>query len=741
LVQGFRTGQLSLKKEVPLGLKQLANPYDGDANLPYRTTYRMNDLSYYKGRFYLYFGITPALILFWPVVALTGHYLSDNQAVTIFCAAGFLASVGLLHALWRRYFAEVSVAAVAAGALALGLAAGVPVLLSRSNVYEVAISCGYMLTMLALGAIWCALHETQRGWRWLAAASVAYGLAVGSRPNLLFGAVILLVPVLQAWRERRRISVLLMAATGPITLIGLGLMLYNYLRFGSPFELGWHYVVGAVQHVTVRSFSPHYLWFNFRVYFLEPARWSGRFPFVHQIAVPPMPAGYLPVEGPFGILSNIPVVWLALAAPLAWRGRSGQAGSVLRWFVMAAALLSAICALTLGFYHCATFRYEVDFLPALLLLAVVGILALERMLVPASESGLSGRTAWRRAVRFGWGLLVGFSVVFNLLASVEYYAVAHNNLGIALSQEGKLDGAIWHFKQAVRINPGFAGAHNNLGNALLQLSRPSEAMKEYAQALQIKPDYAEAHYNFGNALVQLGRLSEAAAAYEQALRIDPGFAEAHGNLGNILARMGRAQDAIRHFELALQTKPDFAKAHHDLANALFRLGRAQEAIGHYKRVLRIKPDYAEAHYNLGVALQQVGKAQEAMEHYEQALRIKPDYAEAHNNLGNALLQLGRLPEATVEYAQALRIQPDLAEAHYNLGLALARLGKSQEAIKHWEQALQIQPDYVDAHYNLGVALEQAGRGQEAIGHYEQALRLKPDFAKAQQRLARLRAAQ
>ena len=94
---------------------------------------------------------------------------------------------------------------VAACALALGLATGVPVLLPRSDVYEVAISCGYMLTMLALGAIWCALHETERRWRWLAAASVAYGLAVGARPSLLFGAIILLVPVAQAWRERRRI--------------------------------------------------------------------------------------------------------------------------------------------------------------------------------------------------------------------------------------------------------------------------------------------------------------------------------------------------------------------------------------------------------------------------------------------------------------------------------------------------------------------------------------------------------
>ncbi len=76
LVRGFRAGQLSLKKEVPPGLAQLADPYDPTANAIYRAApYRLHDLSYYNGRLYLYWGVTPALILFWPFVALTGHYL------------------------------------------------------------------------------------------------------------------------------------------------------------------------------------------------------------------------------------------------------------------------------------------------------------------------------------------------------------------------------------------------------------------------------------------------------------------------------------------------------------------------------------------------------------------------------------------------------------------------------------------------------------------------------------------
>jgi tetratricopeptide (TPR) repeat protein len=540
LVQGFREGHLSLKKEVPPEFTRLADPYDPAANDLYRVPpYRLLDLSYYKGRLYLYFGITPALILFWPYVALTGQYLFQRQAVAIFCSLGFLASAGLLRALWRRYFSEVSVGVVAALTLALGLATGLPALLSASDVYEVAISCGYMLTMLALAAIWRALHEPERRWRWLAAASVAYGLAVAARPSLLFGAVILLVPVVQAWRERRprRLSEL-MSATGPILLIGLGLMLYNARRFDSPFEFGQHYQLTAVRADTEQFFSLHYLWFNFRVYFLEPTRWSARSPFVRGIAMPPLPAGYELVKNPFGVLTNVPLVWLALAVPLAWRSQPGQAASILRWFVLAVALLFGICALTVGLFSSANFRYELDFLPALVLLAVVGVLGLERALAPTSESGQAStsesgqadRPVWRRAARWGWGLLLGFSVAFNLLASAEYYAEAHSNLGTILLRRGRVQEAIGQFELALRIDPDYNESLINLGTALLQMGQVQEAIARYEQALRSHPDTAEAYNDFGVALARLGRVPEAIESWRHALQIKPDYADAHHNL-------------------------------------------------------------------------------------------------------------------------------------------------------------------------------------------------------------------
>jgi hypothetical protein len=565
LVEGFQDGGLSLRKAVPPALLQLADPYDPAANQPYRIPPTLaDDLSLYRGRFYLYFGVTPALLLFWPWAAVTGHFVLHRWAVAAFCSSGFLASVALLRAFWRRYFPEIAPGVAAACALALGLATSAPILLQRSEVYEVSISCAYALTMIALCGIWRALHRPAERARWLAAASLAFGLAVGARPPVLFSAVILAIPVAAAWRNadrRRDLARLVAAAAGPLALCGLGLAVYNALRFGSPFEFGQHYQLSGIRQDNIVHFSPAFLAFNFRVYFLEPMRWHWGFPFVRNIVPPALPPGHGIVEEPFhpfGVLTNIPWVWLAAAAPLACAprrnaatgGNGGPHESSLPWFLLAAALLFVIPAAVTCLFFGTCSRYEMEFLPALALLATAGVFGLERR--------FAGRPALLRGVRLLWIALLAFSAAFNLLASCERYAVEHGYFGHSLYNLGRTPEALSELGAALRMDPGMAGAHEDLGVALARSGRLADAMEEFRATLRLDPGRADAHDNLGNGFAQSGQVAEAIAEYREALRLRPDSAAAHYNLAVALQQAGRKVEAIDEYREAVRLNPGLA---------------------------------------------------------------------------------------------------------------------------------------------------------------------------------------
>ena len=259
-------------------------------------------------------------------------------------------------------------------------------------------------------------------------------------------------------------------------------------------------------------------------------------------------------------------------------------------------------------------------------------------------------------------------------------------------------------------------AHNGLGDALSQNGRVGEAIVHFQKALEINPDYAEACYNLGNALLQKGDVDGAIVHFQKALEIKPDYAEAQNNLGIALLRKGNVDEAIIHYQKALEIKPDHAEAHYDLGNTLLQKGRVDEAIVHYQKALEIKPDHAETHYNLGNALLQKGSVDEAIVHYQKALGIKPDYAEAHNNLGSALNSQGRFNEAMVHFQKALGIKPGYAEAHYNLGNALLRKGSMDEAIAHYQKALEIKPDYAEAQNNLARVLATSSQASLRNGN-------------------------
>jgi tetratricopeptide (TPR) repeat protein len=111
----------------------------------------------------------------------------------------------------------------------------------------------------------------------------------------------------------------------------------------------------------------------------------------------------------------------------------------------------------------------------------------------------------------------------------------------------------------VQRKPDYPEAHNNLGNALKDQGRLDEAVACYREALRLQPNYAVAHSNLGVALMEQGQLAEAAASYRQAVRLRPGLAQAHFNLGTALLLMGDYERGWPEYEWRLKCQ-EFALA-------------------------------------------------------------------------------------------------------------------------------------------------------------------------------------
>jgi hypothetical protein len=209
---------------------------------------------------------------------------------------------------------------------------------------------------------------------------------------------------------------------------------YNYLRFDDPLEFGQKYQIGGVsmRHASVLNWR--FIPINFYYNFIAPAQFERYFPFIQVVrgyagGVPPTYLGY---ENPYGVLVNLPAVWLAVLAPLVWWQRRRVGGDLGGWVALLAWHFAAIAGMVLVFGG-ATNRYMVDFLPSLLLLAGIGLLAM--------GAWVQDRR-WRRGLVW---LVVGgltlYSSTFTLLATVQYNGLfklqrpeLHRRLAAGLNQ-------------------------------------------------------------------------------------------------------------------------------------------------------------------------------------------------------------------------------------------------------------------------------------------------------------------
>jgi hypothetical protein len=105
------------------------------------------DAGFYRGHYYLYYGITPAVLAFLPYTWATARHLSPNSVTWLFSAAGFLYSLMTLRMFLRERRLQLPPSLDIMLVLLLAFATGTPALIVRSEFYEVPVAAGYACAM------------------------------------------------------------------------------------------------------------------------------------------------------------------------------------------------------------------------------------------------------------------------------------------------------------------------------------------------------------------------------------------------------------------------------------------------------------------------------------------------------------------------------------------------------------------------------------------------------------------
>jgi protein O-mannosyl-transferase len=273
------------------------------------------------------------------------------------------------------------------------------------------------------------------------------------------------------------------------------------------------------------------------------------------------------------------------------------------------------------------------------------------------------------------------------LAVTKNNDVAERGLGTALLKLGRVDEAIVHEREALRLRPGDPDLLTNLANALMQKKEFPEAIEPYREVVRRRPDDGESHRNLGKALLQSGSRNEGMAEFHEALRIRPDDSDASYSLGNALLEQGELDEAIAHFRKAIESKPTNLSAHYNLAIALNRKGQLNDAIAEFKETLRLQPQHADAHNSLAIALLKKGQTRDAIAEWTKALQVQPGNANMHNNLAVALLRDGRVAAAVAEWQETLRLQPDKVSPQISLAWILST--SPEAAIRDGTRALDL----------------------------------------------------
>ena len=283
LAESFSHGHLYLEEEPSELLQSMKNPYDtkkrDDLFKDSEEKY-LWDCAYYKGKYYVYFGVAPVIFYYLPFYMITGHHIKTSVCIFITGILATIAVLLLMKRICKMWFKnDVNLGLFIILFLMFINGCGILHTYGRPDHYYLPILMGVMFSIYGFIA-WLKASETDET-KYYFLGSLCMALVAACRPQLLLTSF-LCIPIF--WNKIKELFkkenlTKVMAFVIPFVVVAGLLMTYNYLRFGSVADFGANYNL-TTNDMTKRG------WVNLRIptgifyYFFNTPSLSVKFPFI-----------------------------------------------------------------------------------------------------------------------------------------------------------------------------------------------------------------------------------------------------------------------------------------------------------------------------------------------------------------------------------------------------------------------------------------------------------------------------
>lgn len=318
LAQAILQGKTYIDNDdVPQSLIDMENPYDTTARsqqaLLSGDEYRW-DVAYFNGHYYVYFGIVPLLIMYLPFRLITNSPFPSAVGIMIFAFIFCIGVFKLLDLICKKHFKNVSVGVYLLTALTFVNCCGAMFLVKRPDFYSVPIITSMAFVIWGLYCWLKAFDCEKRKNLLFSVGSLCLALSVGCRPQSVL-ICLLALPLFLGYffKDKHLFSkkgvIDLISLAVPVVVVASGIMYYNYIRFGSPFDFGSSYNL-TTNDVTSRGLVFGRTGLGLFTYLFQPPQFTAVFPFIEAVDIKTNYIGKTITEYCFGgLITSLPFLW------------------------------------------------------------------------------------------------------------------------------------------------------------------------------------------------------------------------------------------------------------------------------------------------------------------------------------------------------------------------------------------------------------------------------------------------